>query len=82
MGIGYIVVASCPGTSCSLRFQACLTVYSHWASRVGFSQRSHTTWHTFVENVANCIKSRIVWLPHPVTDVQFFIFKTYERHSN
>jgi len=40
MGIGYIVLASCPGTSFCLRFQACLTVYSHWASQVAFSQRS------------------------------------------
>jgi len=38
MGIGYInlVLASCPGTSFYLRFQACLTVYSHWASQVAF----------------------------------------------
>jgi len=48
MGIGYIVLASCPGTSFYLRFQACLTVwaYSHWASQVAFSQRSHKTWRT------------------------------------
>jgi len=69
MGIGYIVLASCPGTSFYLCFQTCLTVYSHWASQAAFSQRSHKTWRTFVENVANCIKSRIVWLPHPVMDV-------------
>jgi len=79
MGIGYIVLASCPGTSFYLLFQACLTVYSHWASQVAFSQRSHKTWRTFVENVANCIKSRIVWLPH---SVQIFISKNYERYSN
>jgi len=34
------------------------------------------------ENVANCIKSRIVWLSNPVIDVQIFISKTYERCSN
>jgi len=30
----------------------------------------------------NCIKSQIVWLPHPVIDVQISISKTYERYSN
>jgi len=29
MGIGYIELASYPGTSFHLRVQACLTVYSH-----------------------------------------------------
>jgi len=43
MGIGYTVLASCPGTSFYLRFQSCLTVYSHWASQVAFSQRSRKT---------------------------------------
>jgi len=76
MGIGYIVLASCPGTSFYLRFQACLTVYSHSSCQVAFSQRSHKTWRTFVENVANCIKSRIIIY------VQIFISKTYERYSN
>jgi len=82
MGIGYIVLASCTVTSFHLRFQSCFTVYSHRVSQVAFSQRSHKTWRTFVENVANCMKSRIVWLPHRVIDVKIFISKTCERYSN
>jgi len=36
VGIGYIVLASCHSNSFYHRFQACLTVYSHWASQVTF----------------------------------------------
>jgi len=43
-----------------------LLQFLNWASQVAFSQRSHKTWRTVVENVANCIKSRIVWSPDPV----------------
>jgi len=41
MGIGYVVRASCFGTSLYLCFQACLTVYSRWASQISF-RNDHT----------------------------------------
>jgi len=37
-----------------------LLQFLNWARQVAFLQRSHKTWRTFVENVANCIKSQIV----------------------
>jgi len=59
-----------------------LTIYSHWESQVAFSQRSHTSWRKFVVDIANCIKSPILHLPHPVIDTQISISKIYERYSN
>jgi len=44
----------------------------------GVKLRFHTR-QKFVVNIANCIKSPIVQLPHPVIDVQISISKIYER---
>jgi len=73
MGVGYTVLASCPGTSFYLRFQACLTVYSHLASQVAFSQKSYKTSRTFVVNAANGIKSRIACYPTRFRYVNFYL---------
>jgi len=75
MGIGYTVLASCPGTLFP-GLSHCLQSLSE-SSRVFAKIAQNVT--NIVENVANCIKSRIVWLPHPVIDVQILISKTCQK---